>query len=715
MRFARLHGVESAPSDERLRRPHGARMSAAVESAAGENVGTISGLERGIDWTGRVLGGERRSAAGAVLASARVAATVGKLSWVIWIASIAMGFIQSFTYAEIAGLFPNKAGGTSIYGAIAWVRYGKLVAPISVWCNWFAWSPVQATGSALAAGYILTGLFAPDSLVNTWQLTLLDLGVIKTGLTLRINAHLRAGRGDPARGEVHPGRRHPALGEHHEDPRHLGDDSADPDRRGADPHRRHRQGQFLPLGAARPRRRRPRDATAPGTWPASRCSRRACSSPPGRPTDSRPPCATPANSRIRRPTPSRRSSTRDCSASWSTRLVPFAFQGFLGLGSLVHPAVLDAAGQVTTPAVYGGMLAPDIYSGMGVAAVMARMVHAGAIIGAVVVVMLILALVLSLMTSMAGSSRTLYQASLDGWLPKYLAKVNAHGAPTNAMLTNLGFNLLLLLLSDTVFVIGAANVGYLIFNFLNLNAGLDPPHGPPAPGAAVARAHLDARRGHACCRSSTSPSWDSAPTSTATGTLLHRPAFRRADRSGVRLPALRSGQGRVPAGHGRRPGNGRRRAHARSARASGPTWCSPWALRWWPSRTTSRCTDMLVTGIKSKPVYAPLQRRHARPLSPDARRGSRRRRLCCACSARCKPRRRRRSAPPACCCVPANPGDRRPAAQPPSDSRRSGSQDAAALRRRPALLARIPNDARAIADGHAAVRRGARRASSGLP
>jgi len=137
----------------------------------------------------------------------------------------------------------------------------------------------------------------------------------------------------------------------------------------------------------------------------------------------------------------------------------------------VHPAVLDAAGQVSKPAVYGGMLAPQIYDGTGVAAVMARMVHAGQLIGAIVVIMLILALVLSLMTSMAGSSRTLYQASIDGWLPRYLAKVNARGAPTNAMLTNLGFNLLLLLLSDTVFVIGAANIGYLIYGFLTLNAG----------------------------------------------------------------------------------------------------------------------------------------------------------------------------------------------------------------------------------------------------
>jgi len=152
-------------------------------------------------------------------------------------------------------------------------------------------------------------------------------------------------------------------------------------------------------------------------------------------------------------------------------LVPFAFQGFLGMGTLVHPAVLDAAGHVVTPAEYGGMLAPDIYSGTGVAAVMAKMVHAGRLVGSIVVIMLILALVLSLMTSMAGSSRTLYQASLDGWLPKYLAKVNSRGAPTNAMLTNLGFNLALLLLSDIVFVIGAANIGYLIYNFLTLNAG----------------------------------------------------------------------------------------------------------------------------------------------------------------------------------------------------------------------------------------------------
>src|SRR6202789_2982207 len=160
-------------------------MSAIAEVAPGATSG--AGLERGIDWTGAfwVASGVPPLV---LFSIGAVAATVGKLSWVIWTASIALGFIQSFTYAEIAGLFPNKSGGTSVYGAIAWVRYSKVIAPISVWCNWFAWSPVQATGSALGAGYIFYALFMPDAAINTWHITLLDLGWVKTGLSLRINA-----------------------------------------------------------------------------------------------------------------------------------------------------------------------------------------------------------------------------------------------------------------------------------------------------------------------------------------------------------------------------------------------------------------------------------------------------------------------------------------------------------------------------------------------
>ncbi len=428
-----------------------------------------AGLERGIDWTGAfwVASGVPPLV---LFSIGAVAATVGKLSWVIWMLSIAMGFIQSFTYAEIAGLFPDKAGGTSIYGAIGWVRYGKLIAPVSVWCNWFAWSPVQATGSALAAGYILNGIFAPDSAVNTWQLTLLDLGSIKTGLSLRINSTfvlgtviLLAVKAIQDGGILRSANTTKILGISAMIPLILigvvplltGDIV---------------KANFFPLV---PLAHDAAGRVADGTWNMAGITVFAAGmflaawSTYGFET------AVCYTGEFKNP------KTDTFKAIFYSgllcvvvyTLVPFAFQGFLGLGSMIEPAVTDAAGNITAPAVYGGMLAPDIYSGMGVSTVMARMVHAGRVAGVVVVVMLILALVLSLMTSMAGSSRTLYQASVDGWLPKYLAKVNSRGAPTNAMMTNLVFNLVLLLLSDSVFVIGAANVGYLIFNFLNLNAG----------------------------------------------------------------------------------------------------------------------------------------------------------------------------------------------------------------------------------------------------
>jgi amino acid transporter len=444
-------------------------MNTVAEVATVDAGSKTAGLERGIDWTGAfwVASGVPPLV---LFSIGAVAATVGKLSWVIWMASIAMGFIQSFTYAEIAGLFPNKAGGTSIYGAMAWVRYGKLVAPISVWCNWFAWSPVQATGSALAAGYILSGLFAPDSAINTWQLTLLDLGHLKTGLSLRINAVfvlgaviLLAVKFIQDGGILRSANTTKILGISAMIPLLLigivplltGDIV---------------KANFFPLA---PLAHDALGRVADGTWNMAGITVFAAGmflaawSTYGFET------AVCYTGEFKNP------KTDTFKAIFYSgllcvvvyTLVPFAFQGYLGLGTLVHPAVVDASGNVTTAAEYGGMLAPDIYSGMGVATIMAKMVHAGRVVGVIVVIMLILALVLSLMTSMAGSSRTLYQASLDGWLPKYLAKVNSHGAPTNAMLTNLGFNLLLLLLSDSVFVIGAANIGYLIFNFLNLNAG----------------------------------------------------------------------------------------------------------------------------------------------------------------------------------------------------------------------------------------------------
>ena len=122
------------------------------------------------------------------------------------------------------------------------------------------------------------------------------------------------------------------------------------------------------------------------------------------------------------------------------------------------------------------MLDASIVDGSGVANAMAHMVgHSGFIVNLMIMLM-ILALMLCLMTAMAGSSRTLYQGSRDGWLPRYLSHVNEHGAPTHAMWTDLIVNLGLLAIAcadatSFFFILAVSNCGYIIFNFLNLNAG----------------------------------------------------------------------------------------------------------------------------------------------------------------------------------------------------------------------------------------------------
>jgi amino acid transporter len=399
-----------------------------------------------------------------------IAATVGKPSWLVWMLSIGFGFIQAFTYAEIAGLFPHKSGGASVYGAVAWVRYSKFVAPVSVWCNWFAWSPVLAIGSGLAAGYILSALFAPDAVINTWQITLLDLSSVKEGLLLRINATFVLGAAVLLSvfaiqhgGILRSAKATLILGLAGLVPLIL--IGLVPIITGDVP-----QGNFFPLA---PLAFGEDGSVIDGIWNIEGWKLMAGGlfiaawSTYGFET------AVCYTREFKNP------KTDTFKAIFYSgllcivvfTLVPIAFQGHLGLGHMVSPAVVDATGAVTTAAVYDGMLAPEIYSGMGVAAALSDMLGGGSIVAAVLVVMLILALLLSVMTSMAGSSRTLYQASVDGWLPKYLSHVNDHGAPTRAMWTDLCFNLVLLMMSDYVFVLAASNVGYIIFNFLNLNAG----------------------------------------------------------------------------------------------------------------------------------------------------------------------------------------------------------------------------------------------------
>lgn len=444
-------------------------VDAVTADLSGDVIAQNATLHRKIGWQGAFWVASGVPAL-VLFSMGAIAATVGKPAWLVWMISIGFGFIQAFTYAEIAGLFPHKSGGASVYGAIAWVRYSKIIAPVSVWCNWFAWSPVLAIGSGLAAGYMLSALFAPDAVINTWQITLMDLSMIVSGLELRINATFILGAAILLTvfsiqhgGILRSARATMILGVTALIPLML--IGLVPLLTGDIP-----QANLFPIA---PLAYDEAGNVVNGVWgiegwklmagglfiaawstygfETAVCYTREFKNPK---TDTFKAIFY---------------SGLLCIAVFT--LVPLAFQSHLGLGSMVTPEVLDATGAVVSPAVYDGLLAPGIYSGMGVAGALAEMVGGGKVIAAILIIMLILALLLSIMTSMAGSSRTLYQASVDGWFPKYLSHVNEHGAPTRAMWTDLCFNLILLMMSDYVFILACSNVGYIMFNFLNLNAG----------------------------------------------------------------------------------------------------------------------------------------------------------------------------------------------------------------------------------------------------
>jgi amino acid transporter len=444
--------------------------SATTTTANGENA-----LKRTIDWKGAFWVASGVPAL-VVFSIGGIAGTVGIPAYTVWIVSMMMGFIQSFTYAEIAGLFPNKSGGASVYGAAAWLRYGKFIAPLSVWCNWVAWTPVLSLGSAIAAGYILNLMEATPGadviaahiaekatsgtvideataiaeLMPLHQpLVTLDLGIFALSLnwTFFIGAILMflafaiQHRGILGTASVQMvvglvivitllivGIVPFFNGNFHSE----------------------NFSPFVPLAAAY--------APEPGAWNIAGWTLVlggmfiAAWSTYGFET------AVCYTSEFKNP------QTDTFKAIFYSGLlclvlfilVPITFQGYLGLE---------------------GMLAGDIVAGTGVAHAMGAMVAGGsAAVNILFVFLMIAALILIIVTAMAGSSRTLYQGSVDGWLPRYLSHVNHNGAPTAAMWTDLVVNLVVLSIASVdatafYFILAVSNCGYIIFNFLNLNAG----------------------------------------------------------------------------------------------------------------------------------------------------------------------------------------------------------------------------------------------------
>ena len=85
-------------------------------------------------------------------------------AFVLWTVSVCLGALQNNIYAELATMFPNKAGGIALFAHEAWRKYFTFVGPIATFGYWFAWSSVLAI-NGLVVGTLIQAEWFSDS---TW-------------------------------------------------------------------------------------------------------------------------------------------------------------------------------------------------------------------------------------------------------------------------------------------------------------------------------------------------------------------------------------------------------------------------------------------------------------------------------------------------------------------------------------------------------------------
>ena len=112
-------------------------------------------------------------------------------AFVLWTISVCLGALQNNIYAELATMFPNKAGGISLFAHEAWRKYFTFVGPIATFGYWFAWSSVLAI-NGLVVGTLIQAEWFSDSTwaeaVGGFDFTLpIVLGIVAIALVWAFN------------------------------------------------------------------------------------------------------------------------------------------------------------------------------------------------------------------------------------------------------------------------------------------------------------------------------------------------------------------------------------------------------------------------------------------------------------------------------------------------------------------------------------------------
>lgn len=347
-----------------------------------------------------------------------VVVLTGTLSPLIWVISVCIGFLQAFVWAEMAGMFPHKSGGHSLYGSEVLRRYNRFLPPLDVWGNWFAWSPVLAIGALLIGGYAQTQWLPGQDWAYEWGPFQISMAtVIGAGALLLVFWVNHFSIKSSARTQL-------VLGVVSLIPLALlilvplfqGRVDVDNLTPFAPPDSPWLSWNTVATIAA---------GLFVAAWSAYAFETVIC-----------------YTAEYKNPA---KDAPRAIIAAGLLNLV------FYALGPVVLLGVLGADVIAQDPAVAFAPLAQEVF-GTG---------------SDVVIALLIIALVLIINTAILGSARTLYQASAEGYTLRGFQVLSKRRVPVRAMGFDVFVNLILMLLGTPIYILAASTVGYMITNVLD--------------------------------------------------------------------------------------------------------------------------------------------------------------------------------------------------------------------------------------------------------
>ena len=120
-------------------------------------------LGKSLTWRGGVALALVIPMSGLTLVGYEVGAIGAYGALVVWLGVAVIAFVQNFIFSELAGMFPGKTGGISLYASEIWSKYFAPLGAILGWGYWAGWSLTLAVVSLVVGDLVQAQWFPHDT------------------------------------------------------------------------------------------------------------------------------------------------------------------------------------------------------------------------------------------------------------------------------------------------------------------------------------------------------------------------------------------------------------------------------------------------------------------------------------------------------------------------------------------------------------------------